>query len=381
MGNLLGPQQSVFTGRPENLEHKLEQLSKRRLSSMQTKAQLLSESRGGRHSWQPNVKSHVFHSEEALYGFENEGSVEQQSSRSPSPVPVSVYAEFKKREEEKKRNQDLLSNQSQGQVNEEDLAQKQPPLDKETASATKEATPSTHAETKQKQGQESETIDALHVRRASRENNMSLDITKDARGLFDRYATYPQGAQGYLSYENFGRIVTQIMKAISPQLSEEDLKTKIEVSWREADRDYNGKVDFDEFAAWYSSVGFQEEFLLSPQQILIRGFAKTYDLSITDVESLQAKFQHFDVDGSGIIEYGEFEQLLCQLMKVPRGQELPVNRVKHFWKEIDLDGSGGVDFGEFLQWYIKYFDMKGNVDICPIGQLYQSCRPNFGRSM
>jgi len=159
------------------------------------------------------------------------------------------------------------------------------------------------------------------------------------------------------------------------------MKKKIEVSWREADRNWNGKLEWDEFAIWYSSWGFQQVLLLSPKKIRNRDFAKKYKLSVADVDTVRAKFLSFDEDGSGRIEFNEFQQLLCTLMKIPRGQELPANRIQHFWQEIDADRSGDVDFDEFLRWYIKYFDMKGNSEISPIEQLYKSVRPNFGRTM
>lgn len=200
--------------------------------------------------------------------------------------------------------------------------------------------------------------------------------------MFDRYAQKCIAqTQGDLDYQKFGEIVVHILKSTGQELSQEDMEKRIEVSWREADRNHNGKVDFNEFVNWYSSWGFQQELLLSPRQIRCRDFAKKYDLSIDDVESVLAKFRRFDEDGSGLIEFREFEKLLCKLMKVPRGQELPANRLKHFWKEIDSDGSGSIDFDEFLQWYIKYFDMKGNSDYSPMEHFYQSVRPSFGRSM
>merc|ERR1719379_2363751 len=121
------------------------------------------------------------------------------------------------------------------------------------------------------------------------------------------------------------------------QLSQKEMTRKKDLSWREADRNNNGKVSFDEFAIWYSSWGFQQELLLSPQQILSRDLAKKYDLNVADVDSVQAKFRKFDEDGSGVIEFSEFKKLLYNLMKIPRGQELPANRLKHFWKEIDID--------------------------------------------
>jgi len=252
--------------------------------------------------------------------------------------------------------------------------------DRKTKTTIKKSTLSKSVEFKQSGGQESEACwGKLQFRRVSRDLGCPLDTSKDARGLFDLYTNYDQTRD--LDYRQFGEVVVHILESTGQKLSEEDMKTKIEVSWREADRNYNGKVDFDEFAIWYSSWGFQQELLLSPQQILSRDFAKKYDLSIPDVDSVQAKFHLFDEDGSGVIEFHEFEKLLYKLMKVPRGQELPANRLKHFWKEIDTDGSGGVDFEEFLQWYMKYFDMRGNSAFSPIEQLYQSVRPNCGRSM
>merc|ERR1719379_2467509 len=178
---------------------------------------------------------------------------------------------------------------------------------------------------------------------------------------------------------SFGNIVVQIMKYTKQKLSDEDMNKKIEVSGGEADRNYNGKVDFDEFAIWYSSWGFQQELLLSPTQIRTRDFARKYDLSIAEVDSVHSMFRVFDEDGSGEIEFKEFEKLLYKLMKVPKDVELPATRLQHFWREIDADGSGSVCFAEFLQWYIKYFDMTGLSKISPMEQFYQSVRPNVGR--
>jgi len=268
------------------------------------------------------------------------------------------------------RAQSILAQTSQGDEVPLDLCQMQLPHGLKTIRTIKEPTLSKYAEFKQRRG-------SCEV---TKELNCPLDTTKDAQGLFNHYATY-NGKHGYIEYQNFGEIVVQIMKSTKQKLSPEAMQKKIEVSWLEADRNYNGKLDFDEFAIWYSSWGFQQELLLSPKKIRTREFAKKYNLSILDVDSVHSKFQLFDEDGSGEIEFPEFEKLLYKLMKVPCGQELPASRLKHFWKEIDIDGSGSVCFDEFLQWYSKYFDMKGNSDVSPIEHFYQSARPNLGRSM
>jgi len=211
-------------------------------------------------------------------------------------------------------------------------------------------------------------------RAITKELNCPLDTAKDAQGLFNCHAK-----KGILKYKNFRDIVVEILKSAGQELSEEDMEKKIEVSWREVDRNYSGKVDFEEFAIWYSSWGFQEELLLSPTKIRTRDLARQYNLSIADVDSVHSKFQFFDEDGSGDIEFPEFKKLLYKLLKVPKEAELPATRLQHFWKEIDIDGSGSVCFAEFLQWYIKYFDIQGTANISPMEQFYQSMRPNVGR--
>jgi len=228
---------------------------------------------------------------------------------------------------------------------------------------------------------ENEAFDALQFYRVSKDLNCPIDTTKDARSLFDRYATSARcdETRTFLDSQKFEEVVRHILRSTGQKLSEEAVQQKTQVCWSEADRNGNGNVDFEEFALWYSSWGFQRELLLSPHQILTREVAVQYNLSVPDVESLQAKFHLLDEDGSGLIEFCEFEKLLYQLMKVPRGQELPANRLEHFWKEIDIDGSGSVNFDEFLQWYIKYFDMKGTSNCSPPEQLYQSVRPNMRR--
>jgi len=205
----------------------------------------------------------------------------------------------------------------------------------------------------------------------AKELNCPSDTAKDAQSLFHCYAN-----DGVLDYKNFREVVVEILNSTGQELSEEDIEKKIVVSWQEVDRNYSGKVDFDEFAIWYSSWGFQQELLLSPTKIRTRDLARRYNLSIAEVDSVHAKFELFDEDGSGVIEFNEFEKLLYKLMKVPAEEEIPARRLQHFWREIDIDGNGSVCFAEFLQWYIKYFDMKGTSNISPMEQFYQSQLPS-----
>merc|ERR1712070_450002 len=151
------------------------------------------------------------------------------------------------------------------------------------------------------------------------------DTAKDAQALFDYYAK-----NGVLDYKNFRDIVVHILNSAGQDLSDKDMNNKIEVSWREVDRNYNGKVDYEEFAIWYSSWGFQQELLLSPTKIRTRDLARRDNVSIAEVDSVHTMFESFDLDDSGEIEFNEFEKLLYKLMKVPEGEALPASRVHHF---------------------------------------------------
>lgn len=61
---------------------------------------------------------------------------------------------------------------------------------------------------------------------------------------------------------------------------------------------------------------------------------------------LRATFNHFDRDGNGRIDRGEFEQLIRAL-----GGSLSSEELEQGFAAIDGDGNGTVDFAEFLAWF------------------------------
>jgi Ca2+-binding EF-hand superfamily protein len=76
---------------------------------------------------------------------------------------------------------------------------------------------------------------------------------------------------------------------------------------------------------------------------------------LNEVEDIHKVFRKYDTDGSGAIEYEEFQELMFQLLGVTERNDYPMERMKQFWQAIDLDGGGEVDFEEFLIWFRKYF--------------------------
>lgn len=103
------------------------------------------------------------------------------------------------------------------------------------------------------------------------------------------------------------------------------------------------------------------------------------------VDKLKKAFDHYDLDGSGVIEYNEFLNMIRELLNVTNEDDLSKVRVYRFWKEIDRDSSGEVDFPEFCAWYLKYFSPEVETTQTSIdgrgilGKFYSSYDPRAQR--
>eukprot|EP00930_Biecheleria_cincta_P004129 TRINITY_DN105014_c0_g1_i1.p1 TRINITY_DN105014_c0_g1~~TRINITY_DN105014_c0_g1_i1.p1 ORF type:complete len:373 (-),score=64.90 TRINITY_DN105014_c0_g1_i1:95-1165(-) len=142
-----------------------------------------------------------------------------------------------------------------------------------------------------------------------------------------------------------------------------------------ADADKNGTVEFTEFVAWYSSVGFSANVALTPEERSFRNFCKDHDMSLIDMDRYKKYFDEFDADGSGAIEYEEFENLVKKCARVPKGVEVPPSRLKNLWKEADSDGGGSIDFQEYALFYRKNFESGTNGGF---ESFYKNVRPPLG---
>jgi calmodulin len=67
-----------------------------------------------------------------------------------------------------------------------------------------------------------------------------------------------------------------------------------------------------------------------------------------DLEELKENFEHFDSDGDGRIDRGEFRRLMGALGADPPADELDIG-----FDAIDSDDNGAIDFREFAQWWMN----------------------------
>eukprot|EP00930_Biecheleria_cincta_P035056 TRINITY_DN24143_c0_g1_i1.p1 TRINITY_DN24143_c0_g1~~TRINITY_DN24143_c0_g1_i1.p1 ORF type:complete len:488 (+),score=73.89 TRINITY_DN24143_c0_g1_i1:85-1464(+) len=204
---------------------------------------------------------------------------------------------------------------------------------------------------------------------------MPLDIVKDACRLFDEFAsgTGPKSMYGRsLSRLEFGKVLCELCKVENVK----ELQTEfVTAAFATADCDHGGSIDIEEFVRWYSLFGFSEEVVLSQGQQGTRNLARELGIEYIDIERYKRAFDDFDTDCSGVIELGEFEQLLCKLLKVPRGETLPKQRVMRMWRQADANQTGGLDFASFAKFYHDCFDMFGDGQRFDFEDFYHVIRP------
>jgi len=236
-----------------------------------------------------------------------------------------------------------------------------------------------------------ETVQVKRERRLARiavDISIPVDVCRQAAELFmensETSLAWSKAAQsqlmteeydaitdGILTHFGFAKVLCKITNTADPDLLPNGL---VQSCFSEADQNESSGLDFIEFALWFSRFGFSETVLLTAEQREIRCIARRHGLPIPEVERYQQTFQKYDEDGSGQIEYDEFERLLYALMRIPPHLDLPASRVRQFWANTDLDGSGSVGFEEFLVFYTRYFEV-GSVSQCPFEEFYRGLRP------
>jgi hypothetical protein len=147
------------------------------------------------------------------------------------------------------------------------------------------------------------------------------------------------------------------------------------------------EASLDAFFAWYVSnmFGSVNQVSLSSGDSLVYSLAKLYNVTAPTIDKVKKRFDTFDTDGSGNIEYNEFLQMLLVLLGARTVEDISEKRIYRFWKEIDRDSSGSISFPEFCGWFLQNFKENETgidthaIDSGPVGNFYSSYNPQVQR--
>merc|ERR1712139_191511 len=108
-------------------------------------------------------------------------------------------------------------------------------------------------------------------------------------------------------------------------------------------------------------MGSEEKMVPSKAERNIRALARETEMMLPDVEKVKCLFDEFDTDRSGEIEEEEFRHILYKMLKARDPTDVPMKRLKRYWREVDIDCSGSISFTEFLLWYKNNFNKDGGI--------------------
>jgi Ca2+-binding EF-hand superfamily protein len=203
----------------------------------------------------------------------------------------------------------------------------------------------------------------------ARHTKVTLDVCQLAAALF---SAQTGSIDRSMTKDQFSKC---LLKVTGVQSMDKLPKEVVRHAFAIADADKNGTIEFTEFVAWYSSVGFSANVALTPEEREFRDFCKSHGMSLIDMDRYKKYFDEFDADGSGAIEYEEFENLVKKCARVPKGVEVPPSRLKNLWKEADADGGGSIDFQEYALFYRKNFESGSSGGF---ESFYKNVRPPLG---
>eukprot|EP00931_Biecheleriopsis_adriatica_P062016 TRINITY_DN37331_c0_g2_i1.p1 TRINITY_DN37331_c0_g2~~TRINITY_DN37331_c0_g2_i1.p1 ORF type:complete len:516 (+),score=110.33 TRINITY_DN37331_c0_g2_i1:48-1550(+) len=210
----------------------------------------------------------------------------------------------------------------------------------------------------------------------SKELHIPPHTLKDAINIFEKFATFPEDGGDddifnvKLDMAHFEAVLLHMCSVDDiSKLSEEFVKS----CFTATDKNKTGDIDVKEFAAWYATFAFSEDMMLNDESKYLRQLARQHNLSPVEVEQYKRSFDAFDLDGSGTIEFDEFEELLHQLLKVPAGQVIPRDRVQTLWRTACKQGTT-IAFSQFCLFYMNYFGKYAGANWDPFSDFYRNVR-------
>jgi Ca2+-binding EF-hand superfamily protein len=177
-----------------------------------------------------------------------------------------------------------------------------------------------------------------------------------------------------------------IRKLFEVPASAEEHKGMVDKAWEQMMRTKDSTTaegNAEAFVEWYTQNMFSKMVAATmnagdPKASESYDLAKKFDITPPEVDKIKKRFKEFDLDGSGKIDYNEFMQMLCFVLRAKNPTDVSEDRAQRFWQEIDVDGSGEIEFEEFCGWFVKYFnpnEVEMDMSRGPVEKFYDSFNP------
>jgi len=181
------------------------------------------------------------------------------------------------------------------------------------------------------------------------------------------FKKYDKDNSGALDKTEFRALLED---SLNKKLSDLLFNKYLELQFNSSDKDFNGTIDFAEFASLYSKIYTNPELPISMGYAEVKKATKLEtgvnspkvekrpDLQLTpeEIADANAKFKQFDKDGNGQIDKTELKDLL---LATSAGKKMSPTMVERYvgvqFSLWDKDHSGFIDSNEFLAVYAKFW--------------------------
>lgn len=176
-----------------------------------------------------------------------------------------------------------------------------------------------------------------------------------------QFRRYDKDGSGDLSLAEVSLLFIDMDLTPKCQEDQDEMKALLQ----EVDADGSGELDFDEFQDLVQKI---TERLRFSQRRRENETAKQLGFNVQQVTELREAFFSLDQDGSGELSIDECRTTLTLLRKNMSAEDLNV-----LFESIDNDGNGRIDFEEFMHFMKSLSDQRIFEKICNEGRLSFAC--------
>jgi len=207
-------------------------------------------------------------------------------------------------------------------------------------------------------------------------------MLSEVRCIIKEFVKAPRNPEGGLKQDTFDKVLERIFEVpvINKKVSQN--------AYVQAGMDK--ELNLEKFLEWYVQNMFTQVSALTADHAMADsnsaayGLAEKFQVSNFTIDKIKVKFDLYDLDRSGKIDFFEFQAMFCVILKVKDPIDLNPERIKRFWGQIDKNADGGIDFAEFVEWYLKNFsaDTENDDDwdtAGPLEKFYNNFNPSVQR--